>query len=43
MAGNPEDEDFAGRPMWMSYLQDVDAILDAIGRTPIVTPADDPQ
>jgi hypothetical protein len=41
MAGNPEDENFAGRPMWMSYLQDVDALLEAIRGKPIVKPADD--
>lgn len=28
-AGNPEDTKFEGRPMWMSYLDEVDAVLQA--------------
>lgn len=28
-AGNPEDTKFEGRPMWMSYLEEVDAVLEA--------------
>lgn len=28
-AGNPEDTRFEGRPMWMSYLDEVDAVLEA--------------
>jgi hypothetical protein len=28
-ARNPEDTTFEGRPMWMSYLEDVDAVLQA--------------
>lgn len=28
-AGNPEDTKFEGKPMWMSYLDEVDAVLQA--------------
>lgn len=28
-AGNPEDTKFEGRPMWMSYLEEVDVVLEA--------------
>lgn len=27
LAGNPEDTRFEGRPMWQSYLPEVDAVL----------------
>lgn len=27
LAGNPEDARFEGRPMWVSYLAEVDAVL----------------
>lgn len=30
LAGNPEDARFEGRPMWESYLPEVDAVLDAV-------------
>lgn len=34
-AGNPEDSTFEGRPMWESYLPEVDVVIEAlIGRTP---------
>ena len=29
--GNPENIPFEGKPMWESYLQDVDTVLEAIG------------
>jgi hypothetical protein len=29
--GNPENMMFQGAPMWMSYLPEVDAVLEAIG------------
>lgn len=29
LAGNPEDTMFEGKPMWMSYLDEVDAVLGA--------------
>jgi hypothetical protein len=29
--GNPENMMFQGKPMWMSYLPDVDAVLEAVG------------
>lgn len=29
--GVPEDSQFEGKPMWMSYLVEVDAVLEAIG------------
>lgn len=29
LAGNPEDTKFDGRPMWESYLPEVDAVLEA--------------
>lgn len=29
LAGNPEDARFEGRPMWESYLPEVDAVLGA--------------
>ena len=29
LAGNPEDTNFEGRPMWTSYLDEVDAVLQA--------------
>ena len=29
--GVPEDTRFEGKPMWMSYLDDVDTVLEAIG------------
>ncbi|KAF2988698.1 hypothetical protein MJC1_04222 [Methylocystis sp. MJC1] len=28
-AGNPEDSTFEGRPMWMSYLEEADTVLQA--------------
>lgn len=28
-AGNPEDTKFEGKPMWMSYLDEVDIVLRA--------------
>jgi hypothetical protein len=28
-AGNPENTMFEGRPMWMSYLEEVDVVLEA--------------
>lgn len=28
-AGNPENTTFEGRPMWMSYLDEVDTVLKA--------------
>jgi len=30
--GVPEDTQFEGKPMWMSYMAEVDAVLEAIGR-----------
>lgn len=30
MAGNPEDTQFEGRPMWESYLPEADAVLEAV-------------
>jgi len=30
LAGNPEDTRFEGRPMWESYLPEVDAVLGAV-------------
>lgn len=27
LAGNPEDTRFEGKPMWQSYLPEVDAVL----------------
>lgn len=33
-AGNPEDTMFEGKPMWMSYLDDVDTVLKAVGWKP---------
>lgn len=29
--GHPEDIKFEGRPMWESYLEQADAVLEAIG------------
>ncbi len=29
--GNPQDIQFEGRPMWLSYLAAADAVLKAIG------------
>ena len=29
LAGNPEDTTFEGKPMWASYLDEVDAVLRA--------------
>jgi hypothetical protein len=29
-AGDPEDAKFYGKPMWMNYLGEVDAVLNAI-------------
>lgn len=29
--GNPEDTMFEGRPMWESYLPEVEAVLEALG------------
>ncbi len=29
LAGNPENTTFEGRPMWMSYLEEVDVVLEA--------------
>lgn len=29
--GNPENIQFEGRPMWESYLQDVDVVLQVMG------------
>jgi hypothetical protein len=29
LAGNPEDTTFEGKPMWMSYLLEADAVLKA--------------
>lgn len=29
--GLPEDTQFEGKPMWMSYLDEVDAVLSAVG------------
>lgn len=34
LAGNPEDTKFEGEPMWMSYLEEVDAVLEAVGWKP---------
>jgi hypothetical protein len=31
LAGNPENMMFQGKPMWMSYLPEVDAVLEAVG------------
>jgi len=31
MAGNPEDAKMDGRPLWESYLPEVDAVLKAVG------------
>ena len=28
-AGNPENTTFEGRPMWMSYIDEVDVVLEA--------------
>ncbi|MDE2107145.1 MAG: hypothetical protein KGL39_58610 [Patescibacteria group bacterium] len=28
-AGNPENTKFEGKPMWMSYLDEVDVVLEA--------------
>jgi hypothetical protein len=28
LAGNPENTTFEGRPMWMSYLEEVDVVLE---------------
>jgi hypothetical protein len=33
-AGNPEDATYEGKPMWMSYLDDVDTVLQAVGWNP---------
>ncbi len=33
-AGNPENTMFEGKPMWMSYLDEVDTVLKAIGWDP---------
>jgi hypothetical protein len=30
LAGDPEDIKFYGRPMWMNYLREVDAVLKAV-------------
>ncbi len=30
-AGNPENTMFEGKPMWMSYLKEVDVVLEAVG------------
>lgn len=32
--GVPENTQFEGKPMWMSYLDEVDAVLQAIGWKP---------
>jgi hypothetical protein len=32
--GNPENTQFEGKPMWMSYLDEADAVLKAIGGKP---------
>lgn len=29
--GVPEDTQFEGKPMWMSYLEEVDVVLKALG------------
>ena len=29
LAGNPENITFEGQPMWMSYLREVDVVLEA--------------
>lgn len=29
LANNPEDTRYVGKPMWQSYLPDVDAVLEA--------------
>lgn len=29
MAGNPEDATYKGKPLWMDYLPEVDAVLKA--------------
>jgi hypothetical protein len=31
MAGNPEDATYKGKPLWMDYLPEADAVLEAIG------------
>lgn len=31
MAGNPEDATMDGKPLWMDYLPEVDAVLEAVG------------
>ena len=31
VAGNLEDTQFEGKPMWESYLPEADAVLEAIG------------
>lgn len=33
-AGNPENTMFEGKPMWKSYLDDVDTVLEAVGWRP---------
>lgn len=30
----PEDTQFEGKPMWMSYLDEVDVVLEAVGLKP---------
>lgn len=35
-AGNPENTKFEGKPMWMSYLDDVKAVFEAIGLEELV-------
>lgn len=31
LAGNPEDAIMDGKPLWMDYLPEVDAVLEAVG------------
>jgi hypothetical protein len=34
LANQPEDITFMGKPMWQSYLDEVDAVIKAIGWKP---------
>ena len=34
LANQPEDITFQGKPMWQSYLDEVDAVIKAIGWKP---------
>jgi hypothetical protein len=31
LANNPEEAKYKGKPLWMDYLPEADAVLDAIG------------